>query len=60
MVTLRGRRDRAIAEVLRDDERNAGLSAFLTRYPRACLEDDFEVMRVRLEHPGDSVAGSSS
>ena len=59
MITLRGRRDRAVAEVLRGDERNAGLSAFLTRYPRARLEDDFEVIRVRLEHAGDSVAGSS-
>jgi len=35
VITLRGRRDRAVAEVLRGDQRNAGLSAFLTRYPRA-------------------------
>src|SRR4051812_1369193 len=34
-ITLRGRRQRAIAEVQRGDERNAGLSAFRARYPRA-------------------------
>ena len=58
-ITLRGRRERGVAEVLRGDERNAGLSAFRARYPRARLEDDFEVIRVRLEHPGENVAGSS-
>ena len=58
-ITLRGRRERAVAEVLRGDQRNAGLSAFLTRYPRARLEDDFEVIRVRVEHARDGVAGSS-
>ena len=58
-ITLRGRRERGVAEVLRGDERNAGLSAFRARYPRARLEDDFEVIRVRFEHAGDSAAGSS-
>jgi deazaflavin-dependent oxidoreductase (nitroreductase family) len=60
MITLRGRRDRAVAEVLRGEERDAGLSAFLTRYPRARLEEDFEVVRVRLEHAGEGVPRSSS
>jgi deazaflavin-dependent oxidoreductase (nitroreductase family) len=59
MITLRGRRAQAVAEVLRGDERDAGLSAFVTRYPRARLEGDFEVIRVRLEHAGKNVAGSS-
>ena len=58
-ITLRGRRDRAVAEVLRGDERNARLSAFLTRYPRARLEDDFEAIRVRSEQASENVAGSS-
>jgi deazaflavin-dependent oxidoreductase (nitroreductase family) len=58
-ITLRGRRQRAIAEVLRGDERNAGLSAFRARYPRARLEDDFEVVRVRVEHAADSAAPGS-
>jgi deazaflavin-dependent oxidoreductase (nitroreductase family) len=58
-ITLRGRRQRAIAEVLRGDERNAGLSAFRARYPRARLEDDFEVVRVRVEHATDSAAPGS-
>jgi deazaflavin-dependent oxidoreductase (nitroreductase family) len=58
-ITLRGRRQRAIAEVLRGDERNAGLSAFRARYPRARLEDDFEVVGVRLEHATDSAAPGS-
>jgi deazaflavin-dependent oxidoreductase (nitroreductase family) len=35
MITLRGRPYRAVAKVLHGDERNVGLSAFLTRYPRA-------------------------
>jgi len=59
-ITMRGRQYRAVADVLHGDERNAGLSAFLTRYPRARLKDDFEVIRVRLEHAGDSVAGVTS
>ena len=58
-ITLRGRRQRAVAEVLRGDERNAALSAFRARYPRARLGDDFEVIRVRLEHARDSVAPGS-
>jgi deazaflavin-dependent oxidoreductase (nitroreductase family) len=58
-ITLRGRQESAVAEVLRGDERNAGLSAFLTRYPRAPLDDDFEVVRVRLEHATDSPAQGS-
>ena len=53
-ITLRGRQQRATAEVLRGDERNAGLSAFRAQYPRARLEDDFEVVRVRVEHATDS------
>ena len=53
-ITLRGRRERGVAEVLRGDERNAGLSAFRVRYPRARLEDDFEVVRVRVEHATDN------
>jgi hypothetical protein len=55
-ITLRGHRQRAIAEVLRGDERNAGLSAFRLRYPHAQLEDDFEVVRVRIERAADSPA----
>jgi deazaflavin-dependent oxidoreductase (nitroreductase family) len=58
-ITLRGRQQRAIAEVLRGDERNAGLSAFRARYPRARLEDDFEVVRVRVEHATDSATPGS-
>jgi deazaflavin-dependent oxidoreductase (nitroreductase family) len=58
-ITLRGRRQRAIAEVLRGNERNAGLSAFRARYPRARLEDDFEVVRVRVENATDSAAPGS-
>ncbi len=58
-ITLRGRRQRAVAEVLRGDERNAALSAFCARYPRARLGDDFEVVRVRLEHARDSIAPGS-
>jgi deazaflavin-dependent oxidoreductase (nitroreductase family) len=59
-ITLRGRRQRGIAEVLRGDERSAGLAAFRARYPRARLEDDFEVVRVRLEHATHSAASGSS
>jgi deazaflavin-dependent oxidoreductase (nitroreductase family) len=58
-ITLSGRRQRAIAEVLRGEQRNAGLSAFRARYPRARLEHDFEVVRVRLEHTTDSAAPGS-
>jgi deazaflavin-dependent oxidoreductase (nitroreductase family) len=58
-ITLRGLRHRAVAEVLRGDQRNAGLSAFIARYPRARLGDDFEVIRVRLEHAKDSAARGS-
>src|SRR5438270_448915 len=56
-ITLRGRRQRAIAEVLGGDERNAGLSAFRARYPRARLGDDFEVIRIRLQDAKESVGG---
>jgi deazaflavin-dependent oxidoreductase (nitroreductase family) len=58
-ITLRGRRQRAVAEVLRGDERNAGLSAFRARYQRARLGDYFEVIRVRLEHARDRAAPGS-
>jgi hypothetical protein len=58
-ITLRGRRQQAVAEVLRGDERNAGLSAFRAQYPRARLEDDFEVVRLRVEHATDSAAPAS-
>jgi len=54
-ITLAGRRQRAVAEVLGGDERNAGLSAFRARYPRARLADDFEVIRVRLQDAKESV-----
>lgn len=59
VITLRGRRNRAIAEVLRGEERDAGVSAFRGRYPRVRIEDDFEVVRVRLEHAGENDPDSS-
>jgi deazaflavin-dependent oxidoreductase (nitroreductase family) len=58
-ITLRGHPHQAIAEVLSGDERNAGLSAFHAQYPRARLEDDFEVVRVCVEHATDSAAPGS-
>lgn len=51
-ITVRRRQQRAVADVLRSDERNVGLAAFRARYPRVRLEDDFEVVRMRLERSG--------
>jgi deazaflavin-dependent oxidoreductase (nitroreductase family) len=58
-ITLSGRRERGVAELLRGHERNAGLSAFRARYPRARLKDDFEVIRVQREHARGSAAPGS-
>ncbi len=49
MVTIGGRRRRAVAEVARGPRRSAALVAFRARFPRTTLGDDFEIVRLRLD-----------